>query len=149
MKLENEIKQENFKTEYQKLAVNLIYTGNWMNEINTQMLKPYGLTIQQYNVLRILRGQYPEPATVNLIIERMLDKMSNASRIIDKLLLKKLVMRKEKQDDRRCVDVFITDKGLKLLEKIDSEMDKWEEKLKTLDLNEAMQLNNLMDKLRN
>ncbi len=77
------------------------------------MLKPFKITTQQYNVLRILRGQHPNPASINLIIERMLDKMSNASRIVDKLVAKKLADRKVCPEDRRMVDVLITDKGIK------------------------------------
>ncbi len=88
MKIEDEIKQDKFKSEYQKLAINLIFTGNWINSKNAELLKPYKLTSQQYNLLRILRGQYPKPVTVNLLIERMLDKMSNASRIVDRLVKK-------------------------------------------------------------
>ena len=75
MTLEDAIKQKKFGSEYQKLIVNLIYTGNWINEKELILFKKYGLTGPQYNVLRILKGQYPQPATVNLIIERMLDRM--------------------------------------------------------------------------
>lgn len=148
MKLESEIKQERFRSEYQKLAVNLLYTGGWLSLKSHGMLKPYNLTTQQYNILRILKGQYPEPATVNLLIERMMDKMSNASRIVDRLEEKKLVLRKQKSDDRRCVDVIITEKGIKLLEKIQSTDEKFEQILKTLSVTEAKKLNDLLDKLR-
>ncbi|MBL8007876.1 MAG: MarR family transcriptional regulator [Ignavibacteria bacterium] len=148
MKLEEEIKQKNFKSEYQKLIVNLIYTGNWLNARNAEFLKPYGITIQQYNILRILKGQYPEPATVNLLIDRMLDKMSNASRIVDKLLAKKLAERKVSTGDRRCVDVVITDKGLKLLDKIDETLRKWEDQFKVINLNDVKKINNILDRLR-
>ncbi|MBK8551459.1 MAG: MarR family transcriptional regulator [Ignavibacteria bacterium] len=148
MKLEDEIKQQSFRSEYQKLAVNLIFTGNWMSFNSHEMLKSFKLTTQQYNILRILRGQYPNPATVNLLIERMMDKMSNASRIVDRLEIKKLVERKLKPEDRRCVDVMITDKGLKLLDKIEEREKLFETKLYTLNLEEAMELNELLDKLR-
>ncbi len=148
MKLEDEIKQGKFRNEFQKLIINLIYTGGWINGRNSEFLKPFGLTNQQYNLLRILRGQYPEPATVNLLIDRMLDKMSNASRIVDKLITKKLVERKACSGDRRCVDVIITDKGLKLLQKIEIEEKNWESLSKNLSLSESKQLNKLLDKLR-
>ncbi len=148
MKLEDEIKQTRFRNEYQKLAVNLIYTGSWINFKSYEMLKPFRLTTQQFNILRILRGQYPNPATVNLLIERMMDKMSNASRIVDKLVDKKLVERKLKEDDRRCVDVIITDKGLKLLDKIEASEKQIEKTFETLTLKEAKELNILLDKLR-
>lgn len=148
MKLESEIKQEKFRSEYQKLAINILYTGGWLSLKNHGMLKPFNLTIQQYNILRILKGQHPNPATVNLLIERMMDKMSNASRIVDRLEEKELVVRKQKSDDRRCVDVMITAKGIKLLEKIKSTEEEFEENFKHLTLKEAKTLNDLLDKLR-
>lgn len=148
MKIEEEIKQTEFRNEYQKLAINLLYTGNWINSKNLEFLKPHKLTLQQFNILRILRGQHPNPATVNLLIERMLDKMSNASRIVDRLVAKKLVLRNSCPEDRRKVDILITDKGLKLLEKIEKDEYKWDEKFKNLNLNEAIELNNYLDKLR-
>lgn len=148
MKLEDEIKQKTFRNEYHKLIVNLLYSGNWLNLKSAEMLKPFKLTTQQFNILRILKGQYPNPVTVNLLIERMLDKMSNASRIVDKLLVKQLAERKVCSKDRRCVDVIITDKGLKLLEKISGEEDKAEKILHTITLGEAKTLNKLLDKLR-
>ncbi|HMS33721.1 MAG TPA: MarR family transcriptional regulator [Ignavibacteria bacterium] len=148
MKLEDEIKQKNFRNEYQKLAVNILLTGSWMSFRSYEMLKPFKLTTQQYNILRILRGQYPNPVTVNLLIERMMDKMSNASRIVDRLVAKKLVERKMKAEDRRCVDVIINEKGLKLLKKIEDSEIKFEGNFRTLNEMEAKKLNDLLDKLR-
>jgi len=148
MKIEDEIKQDKFKSEYQKLAINLIFTGNWINSSNAELLKPYKLTSQQYNLLRILRGQYPNPVTVNLLIERMLDKMSNASRIVDRLVKKNLVLRKSCPEDRRRVDIVISDKGMKLLDKIDLDEDKWEKRFENLTAKEATELNNFLDRLR-
>lgn len=148
MKLEEEIKQKKFTSEYEKLVVNVLFTGNWMNLENTKYLKSFGLTLPQYNILRILRGQYPQPATVNLLIERMLDKSSNASRIVDRLLLKNLVTRRICKKDRRSVDVTITEKGLELLKKIDGEQIFWREKFNTITKDEAKNLNALLDKLR-
>lgn len=137
MRIEDEIKQKSFRSENQKLIVNLLLTGSWMSFKSYEMLKPFKLTTQQYNVLRILRGQYPEPATINLLIDRMMDKMSNASRIVDRLEKKKLVERKPKQDDRRCVDVKISEKGIKLLEKIGEREKEYENKLFNLTAKEA------------
>lgn len=148
MKLEDEIKQSKFANEFQKLAINLIFTGNWLNAKSSEYLKQFGITIQQYNVLRILRGRYPEPATVNLIIERMLDKMPNASRIVDKLLLKKFVERKTCTEDRRCVDVMITEKGLKLLSDIEKKESILNKKFTSLSIKEAKEINRYLDKLR-
>lgn len=149
MKLEEEIKQSNFKSEKAKLLINLVFTGNWISSKTSELLKPFGITWQQFNVLRILRGQHPNPATVNLIIDRMLDKMSNVSRLIDKLLVKKLVVRSLRGEDRRCVDILITPKGMKLLEDIDKVQSEWEKKVSKMSTRECKELNDLLDKFRN
>jgi len=148
MELEKEIRQKKFKNEYEKLAVNIIYTGNWLAYQDAQLFKKFGLTNQQYNVLRILRGQHPQPASVNLLKERMMDKVSNASRIVDKLVRKGLVERKICPSDRRAVDVKITEAGLKLLKEIEPVLKDARNRLKTLNEVEAHQLNELLDKLR-
>jgi DNA-binding MarR family transcriptional regulator len=122
MKLEDEIKQKNFSSAYQKMLLNVYFTSSWFATNTARTLKPYRLTLQQYNVLRILRGQHTKPASVGLIQERMLDKSSNASRLIDKLLLKKLVERKTCPSDRRQMEIRITQKGLDLLAELDSKM---------------------------
>ena len=129
-------------------AHNIFYTNSWLQTVQMEIFKPFDLTIQQYNVLRILRGQYPNPITVIAIIERMMDKMSNASRLVDKLLLKDLAIRTECPNDRRAVDVKITQKGLDLLAELDVLQDKWESQLHGLSEEEALQLSNLLDKLR-
>jgi DNA-binding MarR family transcriptional regulator len=143
-----EIKQTKFKTEYQKLGINLAYTSSWLERLIARQLKAYKLTGQQFNILRILRGQQPNPATINLLTERMIDKSSNASRLVDKLIKKNLVLRHECPSDRRQVDVVITQKGLDLLSKIDKEEEEWSSALKTLSATEAKELNRLLDKLR-
>jgi DNA-binding MarR family transcriptional regulator len=148
MQIEKEIKQIKFKNEYQKLSVNLLFTGSWLSMKNQIHLKPFGLTYQQYNILRILRGQYPNPATVSLLIDRMLDKMSNASRLVEKLRQKKLVERRTCKNDRRAVDVIITLKGLDLLDEIEKHDNHWEKVFSALKVPEAKELNLLLDKLR-
>ena len=148
MKLEDEIKQKKFRDQHHKLEVNLIYTGNWIKQENMLLLKKHKVTIQQFNILRILRGQYPNPASVNLLIDRMLDKMSNASRLVEKLRLKKLVERKECATDRRQADVVITTKGLELLQQIDAEMVTKDQKLFAISADEAQMVNDILDKLR-
>lgn len=148
MGISEEIKQEKFKSEFSKAIVNILYTNAWINHQNIQFFKSHGLTTPQFNILRILRGQHPKPATVNLLIERMLDKSSNASRIIDKLEGKGLVIRKQCSNDRRAVDVLISDDGLNLLGKMDIEMEKWENETNTLTEKEAETLNFLLDKIR-
>jgi DNA-binding MarR family transcriptional regulator len=146
--IEEEIQQKKFSSEYHKMVLNIIYTGNWITSINGSRLKKHKLTPPQFNILRILRGQHPKPATVNLLIERMLDKMSNASRLVEKLKTKGLAERKTSENDRRACDVIITKKGLDLLEKIDREQEKWEDSFSGITKSEAKELNRLLDKLR-
>ena len=148
MKIEDEIKQSAFKSEFHKAYINLLYTSNYLEQEHGNLLKPFGITSPQYNVLRILRGQHPEPATVSLLIERMLDKTSNASRIVDKLEVKGLVTRKQCPNDRRTVDVLITDKGLALLKEIDVLDDNTKTGIHKLSENDAATLNSLLDKIR-
>lgn len=148
MRLEEEIKQKKFRDEYQKAVVNLIYTNNWLVAKHSPIMREFGLTVQQYNILRILRGQYPNPATVNLLKERMLDKMSDASRLVDRLLDKGLLVRKSCEIDRRRVDITITQAGLDILAKIDVAEEKMYQLLKSITPEEAATLNDLLDKLR-
>jgi len=150
MTIEAEIRQINpFRSPYHRVIVNLIYTSNWMSDSQSKLLKPFGLTLQQYNVLRILRGKFPEPVKVSDITERMLDKMSNASRLVDKLLLKELVLRTECPADRRAVDVVITNAGMALLTKIDVLLGEWEQEQRSkLTEAEAIELSCLLDKMR-
>lgn len=148
MKLEDEIQQKKFRNETQKLAINLTYTHNWLNAHYSAMFRTSDITMQQFNVLRILRGQYPNPCSVKLIKERMLDRMSDASRIVDKLKAKGLVDRRECPMDRRSVDILITDKGLGLLESMDAIDDNFKNVFKTLTEEEMKTLNHLLDKLR-
>lgn len=148
MKLEDEIRQKKFLNNRNKTIVNIIFTNNWIVYNQACLLKKHNITIQQYNILRILRGQYPNPATIKLIKERMLDKMSDASRIVEKLRLKGLIDRKVCSDDRRNVDVFINKSGLKLLSEIDEKNDEIESIMSNLSEDELIQLNNLLDKLR-
>jgi DNA-binding MarR family transcriptional regulator len=148
MELEKEINQKKFKSPAHKLAVNLIYTFNWLNEYQVNLLKPFDLTLQQFNVLRILRGQHPHPASVKLIRERMLDKMSDASRIVEKLRLKDLISRTTSNDDRRACEVNISQKGLELLDRIDRSEKDFEKNFSTLTEEEIERVNELLDKLR-
>jgi len=119
MGISEDLKQSKFQSEESKAIVNIIFTGNWMTQKQHELLKPFGLTVQQYNVLRILKGQKGNPMTVLAITERMMDKMSNASRLVDKLLEKKLVLRRECPQDRRAVDVIILPAGIELVDQID------------------------------
>lgn len=148
MGIEEDIKQPKFKSSFNKAIVNIIYTNGWIQQKQVEVFKPFGLTGPQFNILRILRGQHPNPATVNLLIERMLDKSSNASRIVDKLESKGLVIRKQCSSDRRAVDVLISDKGLNLLKEVDERQKEWESSIRNLSDEECDQLSLLLDKLR-
>ncbi|SRR5690554_2631371 len=148
MKLEDEIKQQKFRNQKHKLLINLLFTGKWVAATISSYLKPYGLTHQQYNVLRILRGQNGTPISVNGIAERMIDKMSNVSRLIDKLDKKGLVIRKVNRKDRRQADIEISAKGHDLLRRLDNMDSDIENKFHNISMQEAEQLNDLMDKLR-
>jgi DNA-binding MarR family transcriptional regulator len=148
MKLEKEISQKKFQSEAHKLGVNLIFTYNWLEAITSALLKPHGITTQQFNVLRILRGQHPGHASVKLIRERMLDKMSDASRIVEKLRVKGLIDRTISSDDRRACEVIITEKGLNILSNIDKESISFESTFSKLTDGEVKYLNDLLDKLR-
>lgn len=129
--------------------VNLLYTGNWATAANKRFLKPYTLSPEQYNLLRILRGLKGKPASVASLNERMLDKMSNVSRLVEKLRLKNLIERAENPVDRRQVEVKITPQGLDLLETIDKSFPTLLETFSSLNQQEAAQLNRLLDKCRN
>ena len=148
MKLEDEIHQKKFKSDSEKLAVNLLYTGHWLNAHYDSFFKNSDITPQQYNVLRILRGQFPKPCNIKLIRERMIDRMSDASRIVDKLKNKELLSRKECPNDRRNVDILITEKGLELLKTLDDIELKFKNVFSSLNTREISELNNLLDKLR-
>ncbi len=148
MKLEEEIQQKSFKTPQQKLAVNLLYTTNWLSNHYDQFFKGLDLTTQQYNVLRILRGQYPNPCSLKCIKERMLDRMSDASRILDKLVSKGYATRNECPSDRRSIHVTISQKGLDLLKDLDFIDDATLDIFKNLSTEQVTHLNELLDNLR-
>ncbi len=147
MSIEQDIQQD-FKNEYQKAVLNLIYTNYYLVDKMNDVFKKHDITRQQYNVLRILRGQHPGHASVNLIKERMLDKMSDASRIVERLRLKELITRENCVDDKRCVEVKITARGLKLLADMQPTVDHFELLLSNLSEPETKQLNELLDKFR-
>jgi DNA-binding MarR family transcriptional regulator len=148
MKLEEEIKQKKFRNEYHKLAVNLIFTHGWFVEKQSKVFNDYGITSTQFNILRILRGQYPKPASINLLKERMLEKMSDVSRLVDRLLKKGWVDRQVCPNDRRKAEVVITNDGLDLLESIDKRDSEIDSALKGINKKEAAYINELLDKLR-
>lgn len=133
---------------YQRTLINLVYTHTWMNTNMKAFFDPHNITVQQYNILRILRGQCEQPATINLLKERMLDKMCDASRIVERLVQKELVVRKVSECDRRAVDIIISETGLNLLQLIDKDIVAHQVIGDTLTETELDQLNVLLAKLR-
>lgn len=146
--IEEAIKQKSFKDPYNKLVVNLLYTNSYIVNSQQVLFKPHGMSPEQYNVLRILRGQNGVPTTVSSIQDRMLNKMSNASRLVEKLKLKGLLRRDECPNDRRQVDILITESGLNLLNEVQLEVEIANKQFVNLDLAEVTQLNDLLDKMR-
>jgi DNA-binding MarR family transcriptional regulator len=147
MSLEKDINQPKFRNEYQKSVVNIVYTYNWMTEQLKQVFEKEGLTMQQFNILRILRGNNGPLSTLQ-IRERMLDKMSDTSRIVDRLIIKGFVKKSVCKTDKRLVDVFITDKGKKILAKLDKAEDEMDNIIDSISVAEAKTLNKILDKLR-
>jgi DNA-binding MarR family transcriptional regulator len=148
MSLENDLQQEKFANEYSKAAVNILFTSSWLYNINAGRLKEYDITPEQYNVLRILRGSHPRPIMLADITARMIDKSSNATRLVEKLRQKNLLKREICENNRRQVDISITDKGLNLLKKVDADEAEWLATLKNISRAEAQELNRILDKLR-
>jgi DNA-binding MarR family transcriptional regulator len=148
MRIEDAIKQKKFRNEYQKLTVNLIYSSNWLLSKQKEFFSRFSITQQQYNVLRILRGQHPQAISTSEIKSRMLDMNSDSSRIVDRLELKNFVSKKVCKHDKRLVDVSITDQGMELLARIDNNNDLLDGIISHLSTREATQLNHLLDKMR-
>jgi len=137
-----------FASEIHKTFVNVLYTAAFLSIRAQNKLKPFGITLQQFNILRILRGQYPGTASVNLLVQRMIDKSSNASRLVDRLEEKGLVSRNVNSKDKRSVDVIITAKGLDVLNQIDEKEGNLERDIISISEEEAITLNRLLDKFR-
>ncbi len=147
MSLEQDIQQQRFRNEYQKAAINLIFSSNWLNEKIKCLLETEDITQQQYNILRILKGSQ-QPLSTLQIRSRMLDRMSDTSRIVERMLKKGLVEKRTCPSDKRLVDVSISDKGLALLEKLEHKNAALDSILQSLSESEAATLNQLLDKMR-
>ncbi len=146
MGLEQDVNQLKFRNEYQKATINIIYTSNFLQQQFKTLLEPADITTQQFNILRILRGE--SPLSTLQIRERMLDKMSDTSRLVERLLKKELLEKKSCKFDKRLVDVTITEKGLALLAELDASADRLDSIISNLTSAEAKQLNELLDKAR-
>lgn len=147
MSIDQDIHQRSFKSEYQRAIINLIFTYNWTTEKVKAIFDKEGLTMQQFNILRILRGSETPLSTLQ-IRERMLDKMSDTSRIVDRLIIKGLAKKNICKTDKRLVDVSITDKGKKILSKLDKQEQEMADIFSKLSESDAKQLNKLLDKIR-
>lgn len=148
MSLEEDIRQPAFRNEHQKGIINMIYTCNWIMERQKKLFDQEKITPQQFNILRILRGAYPKPISTMQIRERMLDKMSDTSRIVDRLTVKGLANKKTCLTDKRLVDIAITPKGIAMLERLDFRNEEMDALLRALSETEAKTLNQLLDKIR-
>jgi DNA-binding MarR family transcriptional regulator len=147
MGIEQDIQQPNFRNEFQKMGINLLFTANWLNEQIGKMLSEEGVTQQQYNILRILRGSTTPLSTLK-IRERMLDKMSDTSRIVDRLIAKELVVKNTCEKDKRLVDITLSPKGLDLVDQLDQFNDRIDALLKGINASEAATMNQILDKIR-
>lgn len=148
MGIEKDIQQAKFRNAHQKASINLIYTLSWMKDKLKNIFEAEDITSQQFNILRILRGSFPQPLSTLQIRERMLEKMSDTSRIVDRLIAKGLVKKVVCKNDRRLVDVVITEKGKKLLERLDARQDEIDGILGNLSEKDANILSDLLDKIR-
>ena len=148
MGIDQDIHQAKFRSEHQKASINLLYTYGWMLERTKEFFAAEDITPQQFNILRILRGSHPQPLSTLQIRERMLDKMSDTSRIVDRLITKGLVKKGTCKTDRRLVDVMITDKGKKMLERLDERQEDLDNIIGNLSEKEATTLSELLDKIR-
>ncbi len=149
MKIEDEIKQKTFLNEYHKANVNMFYTQAWMQLKILQELKPFNISPQQFNILRILRGRHPKPASIRELTDRMLDKSSNASRLVDKLLAKNFVVKCVSKTDNRRMEVVITQEGLDMLAKASEKVETCINKVfSTLSVEEAIRFNDMLDRIR-
>jgi DNA-binding MarR family transcriptional regulator len=147
MGIEKDIQQTSFRNEHQKLGINIMYTANWLNEKIASILSREDITQQQYNILRILRGA-DKPLSTLQIRARMLDKMSDTSRIVDRLVAKELVEKNTCPTDKRLVDVTLTKKGFAVLEKLDQLNHHLDSLMKGISEKEASTMNQLLDQLR-
>lgn len=149
MEIEKEIQQKSFLNEYIKLDVNIMFTASFLGNLKSDILKPYNISWQQFNILRILKGQHPEPANITFLTDRMVDRTSNASRLVEKLYKKELVDRCTNSEDRRRADVFITEKGIHLLDACSNELEeKLTNKIAALSSAEVALANSFLNKIR-
>ena len=149
MGIEHDIRQSKFRNEHQKAGINMMYSYGWIMERQKQLFATENITPQQFIILRILRGSHPQPLSTLQIRERMLDKMSDTSRIVERMVAKELVQKAVSEKDKRMVDVVLTSQGEELLENLDRRNEELDAVVNHLSDDELETLNNLLDKLRN
>lgn len=147
--IEEIISQKKFKDDYQKGLISLLYLVNQIKDLQATIFKPYNITLQQYNVLRILRGQFPNPINIAVIKERMLDKNSDVSRIIARLIKIELISTIKSKSDKRALDIVISNKGFKLLNQVDLVIGEVEIPFRVLDSDEIEAFNHNLMKIIN
>lgn len=149
MKLEEELKMSTIQNPHHRASLNILFTGAWMGDRMNSIIKPFGISEQQYNILRILRGQKGASLNLQDISSRMIHKMSNTTRLVEKLRLKGLVERHVCEENRRKVQISITPEGLKTIEKVAVEISASQDDFSTrINEEEAIMLANLLDKIR-
>jgi DNA-binding MarR family transcriptional regulator len=148
MRLEDAIKSSRFGGEKQKAAVNVLYTANWLRSNYSNALKKEDITMEQYNIMRILKGKHPEQMCVKDMASRMIEKSSNVPRIIDRLVIKKLAKRTPSKEDKRETLVSLTDRGMAVLERANLLINAVEDDIKVMSEDEAKLLNDLLEKMR-
>ncbi|MEQ8363477.1 MAG: MarR family transcriptional regulator [Cyclobacteriaceae bacterium] len=148
MNIKEEIKQSRFRNIYQETSINIIYTSGWLANQHKDFFSQFGITSQQFNILSILRGQHPNQISGSEIKSRMMDKNSDVSRLLDRLLLKGLIVKTQSPEDKRAANIEISQQGLELLKKSDEQVSALDNILNNLTAAEADQLSRLLDKLR-
>ena len=147
-KREELVRVKQFASPWHRVTINVIYTNNWLNVMLEKRAGAKQITLQQFNVLRVLRGQFPNPVTNNLLKERLLTKTPDISRLVDRIVSKGLVSRTKNSGDKRAVDLLITEKGMQLLQEIEQDMMLDDVLSENLSIEECMQLSELLDKFR-
>ncbi len=149
VKIEQAIQQASFDNSLHKAVINLVYTSNWMRDKQNQLFKPYGILPQHFNVMKILKGKHPELVSPSYVKEVMLDKAPDLTRLVDKLVQKGWASRKQCEQNRRMVEIGLTDKGVKVLEVLNEQVKANAASLQNrLTETEAEQISDLLDKLR-
>lgn len=148
MRFEEEIKQNIFRNAKEKAIINILYTGNWLRDRSEGILKPVGINEQHYNILRILRGRHPGTICPGEIKEVLINKRGDLTRLLDKLVAMGLVKRDINPDNRRMINVKLTEEGLTLLGNLDPQVEEMNKMNNSLSEKESEQLNDLLDKLR-